>query len=183
MQEVCFGEMQHGHLEQVGYDTYCKLLDEVVKEIKGINTEEELDVLIDINISSYIPDTYIENNSQKIEVYQAIALCRTDADITKVMEDIQDRYGKIPEEVITLIEVAKIKQICKEQGIYKVMQKQNNIIIYFKQDLFTLDVVNLIKKYGERIKFSTGIMPYLTYKLQDKNKIIEEIEEFLNDNN
>lgn len=175
--------MQHGHLDQVGYDTYCKLLDQVVKEEKGIKQEEELDVLIDINVSSYIPDSYIENNSQKIEVYQAIALCRTDEDINRIIEDTEDRFGPIPEEALSLIEIARIKQACMINGIYKVMQKQNNVVFYFKQELFTFDVSKLIEKYGDRIKFSTGFIPYVTYKLQNKNNVIKEIEEFLNVNN
>ena len=73
--------MQHGHLDQVGYDTYCKLLDEVVKEMKGIKEEEEIDVQIDIAVGSYIPDSFIENSSQKIEIYQNIALCKNEEDI------------------------------------------------------------------------------------------------------
>ena len=72
------GEMQHGHIEQVGYDTYCKLLDEVIKEMQGIEVVEEQDVQIDLAVSSYIPDNFIENSSQKIEIYQNIALCRTE---------------------------------------------------------------------------------------------------------
>ena len=154
---ACFGEMQHGHMDQVGYDTYCKLLDEVIKEEKGIKQVEEIDTSIDINVSSYIPDTYIENSSQKIEVYQAIALCRSDEDINKVIEDIEDRYGKMPEELSSLIEVARIKQICMKHGIYKVVQKKSNIVFYFKPELFTFDVQKLIEKYGNRIKFSSRI--------------------------
>ena len=76
MQEVYFGEIQHGHMEQVGYDTYCKLLDEVVKEMQGIKVKEEKDIQIDMNVSSFIPDEYIENSSQKIEIYQDIALSK-----------------------------------------------------------------------------------------------------------
>ena len=64
-QEVCYGEIQSGHLEQVGYDTYCNLLDEVVKEMKGIEVKEEKDIQIDLDITSYIPDSYIEDSSQK----------------------------------------------------------------------------------------------------------------------
>ena len=78
MPEVYFGEIQSGHLEQVGYDTYCRLLDEVVKEMQGIEVEKEQDIQIDMNISSYIPEEYIENSSQKIEVYQDIAISKTE---------------------------------------------------------------------------------------------------------
>ena len=80
-------------MEQVGYDTYCKLLDEVIKEEQGIpQVEEEQDIQIDINVSSYIPDEYIENGSQKIEIYQDIALCKTEDDITNVIDEIIDRF-------------------------------------------------------------------------------------------
>lgn len=79
-------------MDQVGYDTYCKLLDEVVKEMQGIQTKEEIDVQIDINISSYIPDEYIENSSQKIEIYQNIAIARTEEDIQNVVDEIIDRF-------------------------------------------------------------------------------------------
>ena len=64
------GEIQSGHLEQVGYDTYCSLLDEVVKEMQGVQVEPELDIQIDLNVTSYIPDEYIPDSAQKIEIYQ-----------------------------------------------------------------------------------------------------------------
>lgn len=115
MQEVCFGEIQHGHMEQVGYDTYCKLLDEVVKEMQGVKMEEEKDVQIDMNISSFIPDEYIENSSQKIEIYQDIALSKDEEDLVEVIDEIIDRYGKMPQEVENLIEIARIKNLCKNQ--------------------------------------------------------------------
>ena len=70
------GEIQSGHLEQVGYDTYCNLLDEVVKEMQGTEIESDIDIQIDLNVTSYIPDEYIEDSAQKIEIYQNIALCR-----------------------------------------------------------------------------------------------------------
>ena len=71
------GEFQHGHMDEVGYDMYCKLLDQVVKETKGIEIKEEQDVQIDLNVSCYIPDNYISSSDQKIEIYQEIALCDT----------------------------------------------------------------------------------------------------------
>ena len=173
------GEMQHGHMDQVGYDTYCKLLDEVVKEIKGIDIEEEIDVTIDIDVSSYIPESYIEDNSQKIEIYQNIALCRTEEDIKNTILDVEDRFGKMPKEVNNLFEIARIKELCKNSGVTKIMQKQNKIVFYFEQNSFNMDIDTLIKKYKNSIKFSPGKIPYITYTLNNKNDIIKEIMDFL----
>jgi len=173
------GEIQHGHMEQVGYDTYCKILDEVIKESKGIELKEELDVTIDINVSSYIPDGYIENSSQKIEVYQNIALCRTKEDIQNTITDIEDRFGKMPKEMVSLIGIAEIKEMCKDIGIIKVMQKQNSIVFFIQQEVFDMDIGQLVHKYGDRIKISSGINPYITYKLKNGENVISEIKEFL----
>ncbi len=174
------GEMQHGHMEQVGYDMYCKLLDEVVKEMKGIEVEEEADVQIDINVSTYIPNTFIENSSQKIEIYQNIALCRNEEDIINVTDEIIDRYGKMPSEVENLLEIARIKEKCKELGIIKVAQKQNSIVFNFDAKSFDMEIVDfLIKEYRNQIKFSPAKDPYVTYKLQKAGKEINEIKNFL----
>lgn len=173
------GEMQHGHMDQVGYETYCKLLDEVVKEMKGIEEKEEPDISIDINVSSYIPDDYIENSSQKIEVYQNIALCRNEEDIKNIEEDITDRFGKFPKEVYNLLEIAKIKEKCKEKGIIKVLQKQNNIIFTFEPENFAIDIDKLINLFNNRIKFSPAKEPYVTFKLEKPENVIDEILNFL----
>ena len=175
--------MQHGHLDQVGYDTYCKLLDEVVKEMKGIKEEEEIDVQIDIAVGSYIPDSSIENSSQKIEIYQNIALCKNEEDIGNVIDEIIDRYGKMPQEVENLIEVARIKNQCRKIGITKVQQKQNAIVFYFEPSKFQMEMVDtLIQKFRNRIKFSPAKEPYITFKIENMGKILEEIKEFLNAN-
>jgi transcription-repair coupling factor (superfamily II helicase) len=174
------GEMQHGHMDQVGYDTYCKLLDEVVKEMKGIEVEEDIDVSIDINISSYIPDSYIENESQKIEVYQNIALCNTDEDIKNIKEDIEDRFGKVPKEVINLLEIARIKAMCKKLGITKINQKQASIVFNFNPETFIMDIDSIVKKYKNRVRFSPAREPYITFRLENQDNVLDEVIEFLN---
>lgn len=188
-QEVYYGEIQSGHLEQVGYDTYCNLLDEVVKEMKGIEVKEEKDIQIDLDITSYIPDSYIEDSSQKIDIYQKIALCRTEEDIGNVIDEIIDRFGNMPGELNNLIEVARIKQLCKQAGVVKVTEKKNrttnsqNVVFYFDKDKFDSQIIaKLLKEYGTKIKFSTGIEPYITLLLknQTEEQLIKEIKEFLN---
>ena len=176
------GEIQHGHLEEVGYDTYCRLLDEVVKEERGIKPEEEYDIQIDLNITSYIPDTYISSSEQKIEIYQDIALCKTEEDIKDVIDEIIDRYGNMPDELENLLEISRIKQLAKQRGISKISSKRDGIVFTYYNDLFNPEIVNqLINKYGARIKFSSGVKPMITLKI-DSNKekyIIKEVKDFL----
>ena len=176
------GEIQHGHMEQVGYDMYCKLLDEVVKEMQGYEVEEDIDVQIDINISSYIPDEYISDSSQKIEIYQDIALCNNEADIQDVIDELIDRYGVMPEELENLIEVARIKQLAKLANIIKISQRGENFVFYFNQKKFDVDVNKLVEMYKNRILFSQAKDPYVTLKIKDCNDktIFEEIKKFLN---
>ena len=176
------GEMQHGHMEQVGYDMYCKLLDQVVKEMKGIQVEEEIDVQLDLDVSSYIPDEFIEDSNQKIEIYQEIALCKNEDEIKDITDSIIDRYGNMPKEIEKLLDIARIRNACRAKNIIKVVQKSDKVIFYFDEKTFDFSVVdNLLKKYGMRIKFSPAKNPYVTYKLKNINDILKEIKEFLQD--
>ncbi len=183
MQEVYFGEVQHGHLEQVGYDTYCRLLDEVVKEMQGKQlVQDEKDIQIDLNISSYIPEEFINNSSQKIEIYQNIALCRTEQDIQDVIDEIIDRYGRIPKEVENLIEIIRIKELCRKNNINKVSQNKNTLIFYFTAKEFDINLVDkLIKIYANKIKFSPSRNPYISFKLDkvSEQQVINKTKEFL----
>ena len=177
------GEIQHGHMDQVGYDTYCNLLDQVVKTMQGIEIKEEKDIQIDLNVSSYIPDEYIENTAQKIEIYQNIALAKTEEDIIDVIDEVTDRFGTMPKEIENLLDVARIKILCKETGVFKISQKISNIVFYFDIDLFNPEVINkLVEEYKDRIKFSQGVEPYVTLRIKsDSGKIIlEEVKKFLN---
>ena len=171
-----FGEVQHGHMEQVGYDMYNKLLNEVIKETKGEKIEEEQEITIDIGVSSYIPEEYIENASQKIEIYQDIANCRTEEDIQNVIDEIIDRYGDMPEEVRNLIEIARIKNLCRIKNAVKIQQRQLGIVFTFEK-LETDCVGRLLTKYKNRIQFSASGKPYITLKITGEP--LKEIKEFL----
>ena len=175
------GEIQHGHLEQVGYDTYCQLLDEVIKEMKGLPVQEELDVQIDLDVTSYIPDTYITDSSQKIEMYQNIALCRTEEDIQNVIDEMIDRFGNMPKEIENLIEIARIKMLCKKLKISKVQSRRNFVVFLFEPGELNIDINELVKKYRNKIKFTQGIKPQITLALENLSeiKMLHEVKEFL----
>ena len=174
------GEIQSGHLEQVGYDTYCNLLDEVIKEMKGIEVREEVDIQIDLNVTSYIPDEYIKDSSQKIEIYQNIALCRNEEDIQNVIDEMIDRFGNMPSELENLIEIARIKYLAKQVYIDKIASKRTAVVFTFEQERFNIDIPNLVKKYGNKIKFSPGIKPMITLEIGSTNErqILNDVTEF-----
>ena len=176
------GEIQHGHMEQVGYDMYCKLLDEVMKEMKGEKVEEpkEEDIQIDINVSSYIPDDYIESSDMKISIYQDIALCKNEEEIMDVTDEIIDRFGTMPKEVEELLEIARIKNMCREKNINKIMQKGSGIVFYFEEKTFDPKIISkLISIYKTNIKFSPSALPYVTYQIDLNKSIIKHIKEFI----
>ena len=196
-------------MEQVGYDMYCKLLEEVIHEMQGTGSlqednSQEQEIQIDISVSSYIPDSYIENGSQKIEMYQDIALCRTEEDIQNVIDEMIDRYGAMPKEVENLLEVARIKELAKKVHVVKISQKKDGIVFTYdishaRKDVAQginveemgenrekergMDLNKLLKIYGNRIRFSPGTQNYVTLKMiegkQTEEEILREIKEYL----
>ncbi len=172
-----FGEVQSGHIEQIGYDMYNKLLEEVIKETKGEIIKEEEEITIDINISSFIPESYIEDASQKIEIYQDIADCRNEEDIQNIIDEIIDRYGNMPAEVENLIKIARIKNLCKEKNVIKIQERPNGIAFTFSE-IDRHKVADWIEIYKTNIRYSETIKPMVT--ISEKKDAITVINEFLN---
>ena len=171
-----FGEFQSGHMEQVGYDMYNRLLNEVIKEEKGEKVEENIDITIDLKLSAYIPEKYIEDEAQKIEIYQDIANCKTEEDISNIIDEIIDRYGEMPEEVNNLIEIARIKNLAKQKNVVKIQTKPMGIMFTFLE--FNNDNIDiLLERYKNNIHFSATGKPYVTLRVD--NDEIKEVKEFL----
>ena len=175
------GEIQSGHLEQVGYETYCNLLDEVVKEMQGVKVEPDLDIQIDLNVTSYIPDEYIPDSSQKIEIYQDIALCKNEKDIQDITDEIIDRFGNMPSEIENLLDIARIKYMTKSLYITKIASKKTAVVFTFEQSKFDVDIPKLVSIYKNRLKFSPGVKPMITLDIGTTNErqILNDVAEFL----
>lgn len=175
------GSEQHGHMEAVGYEMYCKLIDDAVKTLQGKKVEEELsEVQIDISVSSYISDEYIFEQSQKLEIYQSIALCQTFEDIENVKESIEDRYGQIPKEVYNLLQITRIKIIARKLGITSIIQKNNILKIEISNDnsIQNDNLMKLIDKYRLQISINNNV---ITMKLRQEqiSQILDNIQEIL----
>lgn len=177
------GAEQHGHMDSVGYELYCKLLNEAVMELKGETVYTEFETLIDIKLNAFIPSAYISSEEQKLEMYKKISLITGLDDYYDVQEELEDRYGDIPRAVNNLIDVAYIKAIAHKIGATNVKQTKNKVLIYFKPEasVNTEKLMKLISESRGRIMYtSTGGEPYLTYTLKDEKHVLDEIKNLIN---
>ena len=100
------GAAQHGHMAAVGYDLYCRMLEDTVKKIRGDVESEPIETSVEIKIDAYIPSTYIEDETQKIEIYKKIAAIDCHEDMLDIQEEIEDRFSDIPTSVANLMDIA-----------------------------------------------------------------------------
>ena len=166
------GAEQSGHLESVGYEMYTHLLEQAVRELQGEEVAKEFDIQIDLAVSAFIPDEYIQNNSQKIEAYQDIANITSEEQISEICDELIDRYGEMPNEMFNLIEIARIKCYARALRIVKIIQSQHNVVITFSDNEFVGDdkVQLLLDTFRRKIFFSGDNIPVITLKLQSQNE-------------
>lgn len=122
------GESQSGHIASVGFDIYCQMVKESVDQIKGIEPPKETDISVDIRISAFIPDEYIERQDLKLDAYTKIAMCEHEYELQEAKEELIDRYGDLPIEVENLTRICSIKIILKKLGLSSVKEFNNQII-------------------------------------------------------
>lgn len=176
------GAEQHGHMDSVGYELYCKLLNEAVMELRGETVITEFETLIDIKINAFIPNAYIGSEEQKLEMYKKISLITGLDDYYDVQEELEDRYGDIPRAVNNLIDVAYIKAMAHKIGAVNVKQIKNKVLVYFKADASVSGekLMKLISESKGRILFTTtGGEPYLTYTLKNEKHILDEVKDLI----
>ncbi len=166
------GAEQHGHMDSVGYDMYCRLLSESVREAKGLDSTPDDEVSIDISVDAYIPERYIKNQNQRIDAYKLIASIRSKEDSEEVTDELIDRYCDPPKAVLNLISIAEIKALCIVLGISEITEKAGRFLITFKEGkLEPALAISLVNKFPKNIKLATGIIPKITYSDKElKNK-------------
>ena len=167
------GAEQHGHMEDVGYDMYLKLLGDAVKEAKGEVPEdiEEHDCLIDIAVQAHIPEEYIASLSNRLDAYRRIADIRSKEDSRDVIDEFLDRYGDVPQSVMGLIDIALIRNRAASMGIYEIRQNDSAILLYLS-DIRRKEVPELIGKMPGRAMLSAGSKPYISVRLGKSEKVL-----------
>jgi len=180
------GPEQHGHMESVGYDMYCKLLDQAVRELKGEPlSREDAEIFIDLNVSAYIDDGYIGVENQKIEMYKKIASIHDEQDVMDIVDELMDRFGDPPQPVSNLISIAYLKVLARNAGFSSITEKNGNIIFQLmdgKQLNFEV-ISRIASKYKRQLLFNAGSTPYLMYRISGMNreKLLDNIKIVLQD--
>lgn len=165
------GGEQHGHIETVGYDMYCRLLEEAVNEVEGKVVKPREDATIDLKVNGYIPSEYIENEKIRLEMYKKIALVNDEADVLDLQDELIDRYAYIPPVVENLVAIALIKSTARDLNIISVNETKDGIVFQLKdENAIKMDTLAKIAgKYKGEILFNAGRSPYILYK---KNNLV-----------
>ena len=175
------GTEQHGHMMMIGYELYCKLVDDAVRALGGevVNPDRE-ETSIEIDVAAYIPDTYISDELLKLQMYKKIASIHDDDDMTEIIDELLDRFGEIPKETMNLVKVSYIKTMAEKSGIIRIHEEEKKIIYDFHQkNSLTPKILSVLaEEYGVNILIHAGLKPFIKCRLKSKNKL-DEVVSFL----
>ncbi len=174
------GMRQHGHMEAVGYDLYCKMLNEAVQTLKGASVPEDFATVIDLDVDAFIPGTYIVNEVQKLDIYKRIAEIESIRERDDMRDELLDRFGEIPKSVDNLLRIALIRVSAHRLYMTEIKGKNGRILFTLKPDagLDPSGIPELLKSCGKDLTFTAYGTPYFTYKYK-KTELVETEAELL----
>lgn len=183
------GAEQHGHMEAIGYDLYCKMLGESVRELKGEKTiEESYDTTIDLDIDAFIPERYIRSEFQKLDIYKRIAGIESEEEYDDMLEELMDRFGEPPKSVQNLLMIANLKALAHKGFVVEISQKGDFIkfTMFERACVDPVKIEEMLKRYNGKVKFTIEANPYFVYSkprksLKDNDDILMVVREILND--
>lgn len=150
------GTKQHGHMINVGFDTYCQLLEETVHELQGEHIDEQVSTIVDINVTAYIPDEWVGSKEQKMIEYKRLADVKNDVELDYITEEWKDRFAKPPESVENLIKLIRLRLAASDVKISAIRETSDNIRIYtpYSQPEWKLIQPHLPSEILKKIKFT-----------------------------
>lgn len=171
------GKSQHGHMAAVGYDLYCKMLNEAVNDLKGIKNEYSFETNVDLSVDAYIPSTYIKSEYQKLDIYKRIAAIESEEELSDMKDELVDRYGSLSTPAVNLLNIALIKSMAHKIGImemkgtiedgpsgcYKTVMK-----VYPKAEINTEAISDFIDSFGGAMKLVSGSQPQFIWRVTKK---------------
>ena len=152
------GTKQHGHMINVGFDTYCQLLEETVQELQGQHIDSKVETVVDINVTAFIPDEWVGSKEQKMIEYKRLADVKNDVELDYITEEWKDRFSVPPKSVDNLIKLIRIRLAASDVKISLIRETSDNIRIYtpYTQPEWKLIQPHLPAEILKRIKFTTA---------------------------
>lgn len=174
------GERQHGHMEAVGYDLYCKMLNEAVRGLKGLSVTEDFATTVELDVDAFIPPEYIVNEVQKLDIYKRIAGIENQAESNDMKEELVDRFGKVPRSADNLLRISLIRVAAHKLYMTEIKGKDEKIKFTFKADapLSGEAIEALLTKYRGQLTFTAYGAPFLTCHYK-KTGIVDKDAELL----
>ena len=159
-------------MESVGYDLYCKMLNEAVRQLKGGPEAETFTTLIDLNVDAYIPEYYIKNEYQKLDIYKRIAAIESEEELEDMTEELIDRFGDIPKKVQQLLVIASLKSLAHSVYVTAIEQKGEEIrfTMYEKAKIDPSGIPKFLDSYKNDLIFRAEEPPYFLYCRKGRNK-------------
>jgi len=176
------GMKQHGHMEAVGYDLYCKMLNEAVKNLKGIPVApSDFATSVDLDVDAFIPASYIVNEVQKLDIYKRIAGIENEKERDDMHDELLDRFGEVPRSVDNLLRIALIRVTAHELFMTEIKGKNERIQLTFRPDagIKVEGIPELIKKHKDRLTFTAYGNPFFTYRYYKSGMIEKDAENLL----
>lgn len=176
------GKKQHGHMEAVGYDLYCKMLNEAVKNLKGIPTTlEDFNTLVDLDVDAFIPPTYIVNEVQKLDIYKRIASVENTAESDEMRGELLDRFGAVPKSVENLLRIALIRVQAHQIYVTEIKGKNERIQIFMKPDaaIKPTKIPQLLAAFPQKLNFVAKGNPYFVYRYKKLDLVEKDAEQLL----
>ena len=174
------GERQHGHMEAVGYDLYCKMLNEAVKHLKGEGDDGDFSTMVELEVDAYIPGSYIVNEQQKLDIYKRIAGVETESESEEMKGELLDRFGEVPRSVDNLLRIALLRTQAHRLYIMEVKGRPGELRFVYRPDakVHGENIPKLFELYGESLKFFPQGNPVFTYQYK-RSKVMEKNAEAL----
>ena len=173
------GAEQSGHMEAVGYDLFCKMLNTAVQEEKGIEVQEQFETTLDISLDAFIPDTYIRDEFQKLDIYKRIAAIEDESDYDDMLEELLDRFGELPKAVMNLLFIANLKALAHNAYMTEIKQRGNMVkmTMYERAKVNPAGIPPLLTEYNRQLEFKVEANPYFLFQIDRKN--LDSIRELL----
>ena len=168
------GSEQHGHMVNVGYELYCKMVDDAVRALEGeIVSDDKAEITVELKAPAYIPENYIQSESVKLQMYKKIASIRTFDDEDEIIDELLDRFGDVPDAAVNLVKISHIRYLAELMSVTDIKQDKNKVVLNFAPEnpLSGYALANATESFGPKLFIHGGKQPFIRLTVDEKRNL------------